>query len=135
MTEIDKYLESVRHQLKTAGDRDGEYFEVLCQEVDTYCVEHPLTTAEDIYACFGNPSSHVAEFLRNAPDGFAQQKLVSRKRFLSFLKVVFVTLAAAIIVLLSVLVADTWSYTHGVETVSPVIEGYYTGDPSALETY
>lgn len=37
--EINKYLESVRRQLKKAGDRDGEYFAVLRQEVDTYCAE------------------------------------------------------------------------------------------------
>ena len=46
--EINKYLESVRRQLKKAGDRDGEYFAVLRQEVDTYCAEHPLATAEDL---------------------------------------------------------------------------------------
>ena len=63
--EINKYLESVRRQLKKAGDRDGEYFAVLRQEVDTYCAEHPLATAEDLLTYFGSPSSQAEEFLRN----------------------------------------------------------------------
>lgn len=133
--EINKYLESVRRQLKKAGDRDGEYFAVLRQDVDTYCAEHPLATAEDLLTYFGSPSSQAEEFLRNAPKGFTQQKLALRRRFFAFTKVVLAVLAAAIILLLSVLVIDTWSYTHGSVSESSAMEGHYEGSESALEAF
>lgn len=135
MTERDRYLKTVKHQLRKAGDRDGEYFEVLCQEVDTYCAEHALATAEDLRDSFGDPSMHVAEFLRNVPEGFAQQKLVLRKRLFVFIKVVLAILAVAVIILLSIHVADTWSYTHGQEEYSDAQSGFLEGNPHAVETY
>lgn len=136
MTEgINKYLESVKRQLKKAGDRDGEYFSVLRQEVDTYCAEHPLATAEDLRTYFGTPSSQVEEFLRNAPNGFTQQKLAIRRRFFTFTKAVLAVLAAAIILLLSVLVIDTWSYTHGSVEYSEAQPGVSESAPGSLGTY
>lgn len=135
MTERDKYLKTVKRQLKKAGDQDGDYLAVLCQEVDTYCVEHTLATAEDLRDSFGDPSMHVAEFLRNVPEGFAQQKIVLRKRLFVFVKVILAILAAAVVILLSIHVADTWSYTHGQEEYSDAQLGSVESDPQALETH
>ena len=62
MTERDRYLKTVKRQLKKAGDHDWEYYSVICQEVDTYCTEHSGATLSDVQACFGTPASHAAEF-------------------------------------------------------------------------
>lgn len=135
MTEMDRYLKSVRRQLKKAGDRDGEYFAVICQEVDTYCAEHPSATAEDLRACFGDPPSHVAEFYRSMPDGLYRQKLILQKRFFAFIKVVLAISAATVIILLTILVADTWSFTHGTTEYSDAQSGFAESDPNAIAAY
>ena len=135
MTERDRYLKTVKRQLKKAGDHDGEYYSVICQEVDTYCTEHSGATLSDVQACFGTPASHAAEFSKSLPDEVARQKLILRKRLYTFMKVVLAVLAAALIILLSIHVADTWSYTHGYGEYSDAQSGFAETSPDAIATY
>ncbi len=132
---ITGYMNAVRRQLKRAGDQDGEYFAVFAQEVDTYRAEHPAATPAEITARFGRPSAQVSEFLRSLPNDEIREKLTTRRRLFGFIKIVVAVLAAAVILLLSIHVADTWSYTHGHGEYSAAHEGLPESDPNAIGTY
>lgn len=129
------YLKKAKRQLRRAGDRDGEYFSIFRQEVDTYCAEHPQATAAEVQAHFGTPSEQVAEYLQTMPGEELAIKLTSRRRLFSFAKIVLAISAAAIILLLAIHVADTWSYNHGYVVISPAYEGIAPPDPNAIATY
>lgn len=129
------YLKKAKRQLRRAGDCDGEYFSIFRQEVDTYCAEHPQATAAELQAHFGSPSDQVTEYLQALSGGELAIKLTSRRKLFSFVKIVLAVLAAAIILLLAIHVADTWSFTHGYVVVSPAYEGIAPPDPNAIATY
>ncbi len=133
--DITGYMNAVKRQLKRAGDLDGKYFDVFSQEVDTYRAEHPAATPAEIGARFGRPSAQVSEFLQSLPNDEVRERLTSRRRLFTFLKIVATVLAAAIIILMTIFVADTWSFNHGYGEYSPVQSGPYEGNPNAIERY
>lgn len=133
--DISRYMNTVKRQLKRCGDYDGEYYAIFAQEVDTYCADHPSVTLAEIKAKFGRPAAQVSEFLRTLPNEEIKEKLTSRRRFFTFAKIVLAVLAAAIIILMTIFVVDTWSFNHGNGIYSPVQEGLSERDSSAIAIY
>ena len=132
---ISWYMHTVKRQLKRCGDRHGEYYAVFSQEVDTYCADHPNASPAEIKSHFGSPAAQASEFLQTLSHEELREKIISRSNLFSFLKIVLAVLAAAVIVLLSLHVADTWKFTHGHWEESAAQSGPSESNSDALLTY
>lgn len=134
---LNRYYREIEKHLPCSRAEKKKFLRSFQTDVESYLESNSGCTAESVFRQFGGPEKIAEEYVSSVDQSIVQKYLTERRKFWTFIKVVLVVLAAAIITLMTIFVADTWAFNHGQGYETPAIEGTASPDfdNGAIEVY
>ncbi len=134
--ELNGYFKDIESRLHTLPRKKrAAVLREYRDNVAAFLEENPGAAFQEVEAAFGTPSQVEESFLRSEDFQKTEQRLHINKQILRIIRIVIAILVAAILILGTIYVVDTWMYTHGEWVNTSAQEGPPESDTSAIATY